>query len=857
MHTDPSPGACWRLAAVAAALLFACQSLAVSIPRDAYLAYVPLEYPRLVAQTQASARFHLYGDRDAPGYRDQDPVDGIDDRRAEVLASLAARFGPLLVQNTTDVPMDFRKFMEFTDTWRLYVDTWNTVGGSTLLRSDEIDLVGLARTPCPEPWPGTRDVSLEAGRARNDDCQLLALLDEFDPYQPRNPRLNCFVVENDADPFKVLFFDFPGEGPETWKQEYEEAFTGNLKREYRDYARVYAHPYVAEVRSNLDGSLGYAFVIQYFFFYPTNDGGNNHEGDWEHLNVNITPLSARHRLLTADEVRAILTEGVTYGGADDPLVIREIDYYFHTNHMTLDFTRPDAYAPRQQWQAEIDRLEHERSGARWLWRQIRYRTWLDDDETVINTHPVGFIGADNKGLDQVLAKPGGKNRDSHGTFPFTGLYKDVGPGGASEQIASTCDHRALYREYGDRFAPDDARFQRGNTVSFVAPDRIALVPDWERIRGAVREDPKARRDWFWMLLPIRWGYPATESPFAGVIGHAETGNLAPFGPHYQGGWNRSGVTSGFEEYDPHQFDSLFPMGLQDTFVNSWGFLNLTLPVLGILPPIDVAWRVGLLPFRAALGRQHPVFFPKDNIPFRFVSLGASRLEARLPEDTLGLLFTGKSGLELFARLNELDPEFLSASSSDDIIERPVTVGWQLNLFLGRRFASQNTLWHARSDLGFDIRSFNLDRTISVRSQLNSWELAGSLRYNLLLSDLQPYLKLGYGWTWYRVEDVTLDGAPLDVDDSPWFHQPSFDSLGDILPSSWHGGLGLEYIILRSYAELPRGIDIGVTFEATWTNYELGQDLLLTLLTADSLTGEAVKNVRVTRFNWMLGLTASF
>ncbi|NIT36405.1 MAG: hypothetical protein GTN49_07880, partial [candidate division Zixibacteria bacterium] len=29
-------------------------------------------------------------------------------------------------------------------------------------------------------------------------------------------------------------------------------------------------------------------VIQYWFFYPFNDWVNDHEGDWEHINVRIT-----------------------------------------------------------------------------------------------------------------------------------------------------------------------------------------------------------------------------------------------------------------------------------------------------------------------------------------------------------------------------------------------------------------------------------------------------------------------------------------------------------------------------------------------------------------------------------------
>ena len=38
----------------------------------------------------------------------------------------------------------------------------------------------------------------------------------------------------------------------------------------------------------LSGGARYSLVVQYWFFYPFNDSGNNHEGDWEHLSVVLT-----------------------------------------------------------------------------------------------------------------------------------------------------------------------------------------------------------------------------------------------------------------------------------------------------------------------------------------------------------------------------------------------------------------------------------------------------------------------------------------------------------------------------------------------------------------------------------------
>ena len=77
------------------------------IPRDEYLRMLPLSLPRLGLQTDATVTQNLYGDPTAPGYRDVDPVDGIDDQRNRTLMDLAVRFAPYLVQNTTNVPLNF------------------------------------------------------------------------------------------------------------------------------------------------------------------------------------------------------------------------------------------------------------------------------------------------------------------------------------------------------------------------------------------------------------------------------------------------------------------------------------------------------------------------------------------------------------------------------------------------------------------------------------------------------------------------------------------------------------------------------------------------------------------------------
>ena len=82
-----------------------------AIPRDEYLNYLQLEYPRIVEQTGASAELYLYGNKSDTDYIDVNPVDGIDDERFKVLKRMALEFAPYLVQNTTTVPIDIKAFI--------------------------------------------------------------------------------------------------------------------------------------------------------------------------------------------------------------------------------------------------------------------------------------------------------------------------------------------------------------------------------------------------------------------------------------------------------------------------------------------------------------------------------------------------------------------------------------------------------------------------------------------------------------------------------------------------------------------------------------------------------------------------
>jgi hypothetical protein len=803
---------------------------AQQMPKEDYITYVPLEYPRIVRQTQASQRLQLFGDPRAPGYRDVDPVDGIDDARGAVLQALAERFAPYLVQNTTNVPMDHQRFMDRAQTWPLFVDTWDLTRQPELVGEDRIDLAGLERAPCPD--------ARAAAASSNDDCRLLALLDEFDPDDPSHARARTEARAPEQDPFKVLYFNFPEHDEDSWKAEYTNPHSNTLPEHYRDFVKTYVHPFIYERPADAGGDASYELVLQYWFFYPNNDGGNNHEGDWEHLGVVVTPMSRVGQALTSEEIEAIV-DGSALENSADPLVISRLDYYIHNHVMQLDLSRPNVYAPRAEWEAEVERATEHVSGEKWIWRQLRRRAWVDDAETVVNTHPFGYIGADNKGTDQLLAMPGGKNRDSHATYPFAGLYKDIGPAGASEQVSSWVDFRAYLN---DPSILTKKPFGRGWIQRLDEPGRVEIVPDWERIQPLMDDDPAIRKHWSWLILPVRWGYPATPSPFAGVVAHAETGNLAVVGPSYSSGWNKAGASGGFTPYTPHRFSGFFALGWQDTFVNDWGFLNATLPTLTILPPFDIVFRILLAPVRIVAGRHESTFFDAEQIPFRFIVVVGGVGEESIPTEFAALYLNTEQLLEIVSRIREVDSTFTSPLGEQYAREGRSLFGG-ITLFVGKNFASENLVRHVTGVVGERTALSGQAEPFVTEADLNLWEYVGSLRYSLATDRLQPFGRAGWGWSWYRLEDVRTQGEVLPTPDSPWVNN-----------FTWHYGFGLEFLPIKGTGRGFGGLDAGLRADMVWYRHSLGADQIADPII---LAAGGVEGGSVTRRQLSLAVTLSF
>ena len=768
--------------------------LPAQVARDGYYPYMP-DMPKLVSQTGASERLGLYGDPALAGYADVDG-DGIDDRRHARLAALADRFSPVLRRNNFSFPRDFRRLLG--DTAKLQRDVWRA---GQLVRSDEI----------PLGWdgPASYGLQLESGDA------LAALLRELDPLAP-----DARFTRADEYEETFYFVDFPGHDPGSWREAYRHADPAQ--------ATLYTHFFIHEDTAALDDRR-YHLVAQHWFFYPFNDAANNHEGDWEHINVLITTRAAAdadaHGRMSASELAALLdTPGSAAGGAgeaaDDlccgPLanaLIAYVDYYFHESVVTLDYLA--AYgveaAATGSW---LSRLTIWRDSS-YLDRTVRMRVSAAAGR--LATHPIGYIGGNNKGPDELLTlRPrfgGSYNRNGHGTYPFPGTWQSVGALGSTEQVAgnSVPDVSPGIASMPLRELVTDSAF-----VVF-DPAHIVVVPDWERVQPLLRDRADTRRDWAWLVLPMRWGFPVSISPGGGAVAHTDVGNIAPEGPAFQPTWNRIGTATGWRAFDPEVLRvALAPTSPWDKMKNGWGLLNLPISVFGLLPGWNVVvtqlgpWISGTL---HTLGSPPARTFSPAARRHRFSSMSAGP-QSSFGGSEFGMLLT--SDRDAAATLGSVRSP---AERGELRQESAMAMRWGIELFYGPRLSIENTYARGRHALAATAPGFD-DTPQRITGVVDTREVTGGFRYAVIDSERLPaFLRAGYGWTWYTVDDVRVNGAPSDYRTKGGYAVTLLPSRR-WWPNTWYAGAGVEYLAPRG-GLIFHQLQYGVRLDATVSRHRLG------------------------------------
>ena len=762
-------------------LLLYCTALqAQQIARDAYRELLP-PMPKLVSQTRASVAFTLYGDRHDSSYLDAN-LNGIDDRREQVLHDIADQFSPILHRNNFSIPLDFKRVLG--DAAVIEVDTWNS---GKLVRSEKVPLFGA----------GFKSSTSDAS---NGGSILQALVLDHLPSE-RESR----YTEPEDFTERVLFLDFPGTEPKSWREVY--------KNTRPEDATSYVHFYLyADTAAS--GSESYFLIAQYWFFYPFNDAANNHEGDWERINVGITTDAAvtRERAgLTREEVKEVLSGRVSR----EHLRIAFVDYFFHESAITLDYL--PMYRPAAAMTGLLQRFSVWRDTA-FVNRTLRQRVSVASG--ALATHPIGFIGGNNKGPDELLAFwprfRRSYNRNSHGTYPFPGIWQSVGPLGSTEHISGRPTPEVGAEPLSKQDLAD--KLAAGGFVPF-RKENLVLVPDWECIEPLLRTSGDAQQNWSWLVLPIRWGYPATESPGAGALKHVDLGNIAPEGPAFQPGWNRVG-TAGWRSYDPDVLQvMLTPTSPFDKMTSGWGFLNLPAALLGSLPGWNVVgshvmpWLTGSLRlFNATLPRT---FTPRDE-PRRYTSLTAGPFRQTGGNDFAFLLHD--------AQLAVMKDRRQSTSTSTTALAKSASEGVRVGIALhyGEKVSIENTFSINESVIGAQWQHEETGPMDNVNADIKIHDLTGGFRYSVVRSkqgSWHGFLKAGYGWAWYDISNLHVNGQPEDYTQRSGYAVTLLPSK-KWWPNSWYGGMGVEYFAPRR-GWLLQQFGYGIRAEFTALQHRLG------------------------------------
>ena len=786
------------------------------ITRENYYDYLP-PFPRIVTATRASVMFRLYGDTAAAGYRDDAPRDGVDDARAAQLQALVGRFAPVLRPNNFSVPRDLEAI--FGAAWTLNVDGWSSAGA-------------------PHSRDSIRIAHIAPGRAGTDPTPtaLRALLEHMAPSRPRKAYASA---EGDVD--TVLFIDMPGSDAPSWRAEY-------AHRAWERRSRLFAHVFIWDDSSS-HSAAHYALIVQYWFFYPFNDAVNEHEGDWEHINVLLTPNAYRPPgSMPAPMLGTVLLDSLEVvrllrgeRGPTDSLSIGAVDYYFHQNVVRLDYLSlatdgTDSTTTRDR---------------RYFWEDANFvARALVDRLTVgggkLAAHPLVFIGGNNKGPDELLAaRPrfgGSFKRNSGSSYPFPGTWQAVAGFGVTE----TVNGRVVPRVNADPAVPLAASIKDADFVTYGADD-IALIPDWERVERLVLDEPAVRQEWAWLVLPIYWGFPATVSPGAGLVAHTDLGNIAPPGPAYNDGWNRAGGPPQGRYRLRVLRTPVSPTTPWANLRNGWGLLNLPLAAWGLMPGYNVAliqltpWTEGVLQF---VGAPPPRTFTPGRLPRRFTSEGQG-------------IALGIGGGDYGQLLPQRDPaiaQLLAANPGGSVDGRSVrheaSPGPSLwfNLYFGDRFALENSYAWSVDRVRYRIAGPDGRAIGSVGGTLKLAELDGGLSYSLVAQRagfLDTHLRAGYGWTRYSVEDVRLNGGQSSLGGVHGGYLPPLLPGPKWWPNTLYAGADVELFSARSHYVLHR-LGYGVRLDATGRLSRIGADADGTRRTRSAKRGSIGL---VTHFGW--------
>ena len=179
--------------------------------------------------------------------------------------------------------------------------------------------------------------------------------------------------------------------------------------------------------------------------------------------------------------------------------------------------------------------------------------------------------------------------------------------------------------------------------------------------------------------------------------------------------------------------------------------------------------------------------------------------------------------------------------------------FDVSFYIGRHVASQNIVRNVRSTIEADLE-FNNIPPYRYSAEIDMWEYTGSLRYSLSTSNVQPFVKGGYGWAWTRLEDVQANGIPFTPATTDWMGPDN------IWPTVWHLGAGVELIPWRRFGKFLRGAEGAFRFEYAYLSQDLKLDLSSVPLDRLEFVFNRLGDIpseRVSRHELLFGATVTF
>ena len=732
------------------------------VNREEYLRFLP-EMPSFGVASAGSRAFQLYGayadpylaargrrtSETPPRVHSNSLIPSLDSARAARLHELGVRFRPLLRRNSNSAPRSVNDLLGVTyhsqgdslscsGRTTLHRDVWSVSGVAPVLTERRTIDLGIADSRrCSRGPPIAARAMSQA-----DDSAYQEVL-----YAGIEGDLHDHIESRQ----QVLFFDLPGRSTREWAR--TRAHLDSLP------PATYAHLFLDRVDgAGVPDSLArYDPIMQYWFYFPGNDSGNDHEGDWEHINVHLTTRARAGGGNPAEwfpsksQIDSILDPALPLRS---DLVISAVDYYFHHYVAILDYkpvyarTAPAAVARQWRDSTERDAAVLGRFGHRDgetpvamsgnVYRAIRAR--ISAAKGAYETRPIGYIGGSTMSVIAVLKGPaGGRDQNSHGIYPLPGMWHGIGPMGSVERVRG--------RDPSDLTLSDDF-------IDF-DPYEVRLIPDWEPLWELFTHDATVRQRWGWLILPVRWGFPVYESPLMRQIERYDFGGVGPIGPVYNPGWNRFGAGQNFHLYHVRSVSGAFQRSLLDIGHPNLGFLNIPLLLFTKAPPFNgIASHLMVGPAAAGLG------------PSNFEQQGGGLLTHRYSAGVVGNI----GGV---VRLHRRVADSLAVAGADPgdalgVSERTVSAehgaaGYvSYEVPIGRKNVATATVRFplAHSRVRYDYPRAD-GAPVVIEGSVEPWELTGEFgrRIPTLLRRLETRLRVGYGWTWFRYRP---DGAHPDV-----------------------------------------------------------------------------------------------